>query len=206
MSDTGYIIACISFALSLSAWSATDQERQAFEQSCAAADAAWQRGDWNGVRGALAPVVAQSALPAHWRSIAQLRMARGWIVAKRYNAARTELDAIALRQDCPQVHRDEAVSLLAEVARLQQGLPARDPVASHVRIAPAPQPAPARAATPLPPGCVSPAATTSSGPTTRRMEQPGRSSAETGPFRWLPPPSSAWPRPAEPSPSFPPAS
>lgn len=76
MSSTSYIIACISFALSLSTWSATVQERQVFDQSCAAADA-WQRGDWDGVRGALAPVVAQSALPAHWRSIAQLRVARG---------------------------------------------------------------------------------------------------------------------------------
>jgi len=133
------ITACLSPAISLSAWSATVQERQVFDQSCAAADAAWQRGDWDGVRGALAPVVAQSALPAHWRSIAQLRVARGWIEAKQYDAARTELDAIAARQDYPQVHRDEASSLLAEMARLQQGLPARDPEASRVRIAPAPQ-------------------------------------------------------------------
>ena len=77
---------------------------------------------------------------AHWRSIAHLRKARGLLVAKQYDAARTELDAIVARQDYPQVHRDEALSLAKEVSRLKQGLPARDPEATRLRLTLAPNP------------------------------------------------------------------
>jgi hypothetical protein len=132
---------CCTLLLITNAFCTPDEIKQQFEQSYTTADTAWQRGDWEGVHGALAPLVAHPPLPAHWRSIAHLRKARGIIEAKQYDAARTELEAIAARQEYPQVHRDEAGSLLAEVARLQQGLPARDPEASRVRIAPAPQPA-----------------------------------------------------------------
>jgi len=56
-----------------------------FDDALAAADAAWQRGDWDGVRGALAPVIADPALPVQRRSIARLRSARSLIAAECYD-------------------------------------------------------------------------------------------------------------------------
>lgn len=140
MIKTNHIVFSLSLALSLAAWSAPGQDRQSFDQACAAADAAWQAGDWNAVRSALEPFTAESALPPQWRGISLLRSARSLIEEKAYDAALAKLKDIASLTDLPDVHRDEARSLVLEVERLQQGKPARDPEASRVRVPAAPQP------------------------------------------------------------------
>lgn len=131
---------CGTLLLMSLAFASPDEARQAFDQSYAEGDAAWLRGDWDGVSGALAPVVACSTFPSHWRSIAHLRMARGLIEAKQFDAARKELQSIVSREEYPLVHRDEAVALMTEVDRLQHGQPARDAELSRVRMEPNPPP------------------------------------------------------------------
>lgn len=78
--------------------------------------------------------------PPAQRSISQLKAALELIAEKRLDQALQALQAIAANGEFPKLHRDEATALTGEVERLKNGLPARDPEATRVRVAPAPKP------------------------------------------------------------------
>lgn len=86
----------------------------------------------------LAPPV--SAGSPQERSLQQLRGAQTLIAGKREDEALEELRKIIATTDFPQIHRDEAAAIAAELTRMKEGRPARDPEASRVRISTAPKP------------------------------------------------------------------
>ena len=94
----------------------------------------------------LSPISAFSSLlfaPAEspqQRSISELKAACELIAQKRHDDALKALQSIAAEESFPKLHRDEAIALTLEVARLKKGLPARDPEATRVRVSPAPKP------------------------------------------------------------------
>lgn len=114
--------------------------QEACEQALVAADLAWTRKDWPGVRTALAPIIAETALPAHYRSHAHLRLAQSHNAEGRPDAARGVFATIAATADYPPLHREEAGECQREAERLAKGLPARDPEATRVRLPAAPAP------------------------------------------------------------------
>ena len=81
-----------------------------------------------------------SAESPQQRSIAGLKAARELIAQQRHDDALKALQSIAAEESFPKLHRDEAIALTLEVARLKKGLPARDPEATRVRVSPAPKP------------------------------------------------------------------
>ncbi len=101
-----------------------------------AADAAWLTGDWATVRSALANVFNNLKLTAQWRSIAHLRYARTFQAAGEYTAASAVFAVIAETTDYPLLHQLEGAECKTECARLELGLPGRDPVASRVALPP----------------------------------------------------------------------
>jgi hypothetical protein len=117
-----------------------DQASERFQQGVTAANDAWSRKDWSKVREVLRPIVEDQAAPPQQRSISHLRSARSLIEERAYDAALRELELIASQMAYPKVHRDEAVSLSAEVTRLKKGQPAFDPELSRVRVPKLPEP------------------------------------------------------------------
>lgn len=109
-------------------------------QAYAAAMQAWSAGDWTAVRSALDWVVSDKRLPAKNRSISQLLIARSYQAQGNFVAARMAYAAVAADSSYPQIHRMEGEECSAEMNRLIQGLPARDPEASRIRLTPAPAP------------------------------------------------------------------
>lgn len=105
-----------------------------------AADAAWAAGDWAQVRSNLSKVINDLELSPQWRSIAHLRHARSYQAAGDPAEASAIFAIIAAIKEYPKIHQIEAAECKEECERLVQGLPARDPEASRVRVTPAPKP------------------------------------------------------------------
>lgn len=73
------------------------------------------------------------------RSIVELKAAHALISSHRHDDALNALQSIAAEENFPKLHREEAATMAAQVERLKQGLPARDPEATRVRVSPAPK-------------------------------------------------------------------
>ncbi len=108
------------------------------EQALTKAQQAWALNDWREVRSALDSIISATNMPARWRSLAQLRLARSYQAKGNHAAAGSVFVSIAANKLYPQVHRDEAAECRVEVERLAKGLPARDPEESRVRVPPVP--------------------------------------------------------------------
>ena len=92
----------------------------------------WQMRDLAGARAALAQVVAAKDAPAHYRGVAQLRIAASHAQQKDYAAAKAELAKVAAMADVPAHFKREAAEQTKEIERIEQGQPARDPAASRM--------------------------------------------------------------------------
>ena len=78
--------------------------------------------------------------PAQFRAYAALCAAQTLVSEKQWDAAKAAYDRIAATADAPEILKWEAGDRLREVARLQQGLPARDPAWGRVQLPAFPAP------------------------------------------------------------------
>lgn len=88
-----------------------------------------------------ASIAAAAEAPASYRSYALLCSARTYLKEKGWQGARGEYQQLLKLADAPEVQRWEAAEGLRELARMAQGLPARDPADSRVKLPRAPAPA-----------------------------------------------------------------
>jgi hypothetical protein len=100
----------------------------------AAASASWSAKDFAAVRAHCGKVVAQSDVPPHFRSYAQLRIAQSYAAEGNNAAAKAEFVKVKANAAYPEVHRYEAGECIKEIDRVAQGLPARDPAASRTKV------------------------------------------------------------------------
>ncbi len=98
-------------------------------------------GDLAGARAEYGKIAAEAEAPPQYRSYASLLIARTYVREKAWPAAKAEYEKLAADETAPAVHRDEAREKLRELARLQEGLPARDPAWSRMQLPPKPAPA-----------------------------------------------------------------
>jgi len=117
-----------------------DDRLKSCERAYADANQAWSRKEWSAVRSALAPIVADPAVPIQWRSIAHLRSARSYLAEGKTEEASKAFETIAAIKEYPQVHRTEAAECRREAELAAKGLPPRNPEESRVRVPPAPKP------------------------------------------------------------------
>ena len=110
--------------------------RAALETRFAAAASVWAAGDLGAARAEFRQVLATPEAPPHFRSYAHLRLARSFVAERDPAAADAEYARIAADPAYPEIHRAEARECRAELARLSQGLPARDPAATRTKLAP----------------------------------------------------------------------
>ena len=94
----------------------------------------WAAGDFAAVRAACAALVGSTDVPAALRSYAHLRIAQSHAAEGNGEAAKAQYAQIAAAADYPEVHREEAEDCVAEIDRVAQGLPARDPAASRTNV------------------------------------------------------------------------
>jgi hypothetical protein len=92
-------------------------------------------------RAEYAKVLSDPETLGHYKSQAQLQVAASYAREGNLPAARVEYGRLATLSGVPEHHRWEAQECLRELARVQAGLPARDPLAS--RTIPPARPAPA---------------------------------------------------------------
>ena len=96
--------------------------------------------DYPAARAEYAKLASSDALPPEFRANALLCVAHTHVREKAYAAA---ADAFAKVGDCPGLpahYRQEAEERIVEMKRLAQGLPARDPADSRVKLPPPPEP------------------------------------------------------------------
>jgi len=98
-------------------------------------NAAWTVGDFKGARILCEKVVGAPEAPAHFRSYAHLRIAQSYLRQKSLPQAQATCEKIAANTAYPAVHRHEAREYIKEIARMDKGLPARNPQASRTAIA-----------------------------------------------------------------------
>ena len=110
------------------------------QEALTAANAAWAKKDFAGVRAQCDKVLADANAQAHYRSYAHLRIAQSYLAEGSAPAARAEYRSIAACADYPDVHRHEAAQCLRELDRTAKGLPARDPEATRTKVSPSPAP------------------------------------------------------------------
>jgi hypothetical protein len=96
----------------------------------------WAAGDFAAVRQQCVRAVALEKAPAHFRSYAHLRLAQSYAAEGNNQAARAEYAKIVRIAAYPMVHRYEASERVRELDRVANGMPARDPKATRVGIAP----------------------------------------------------------------------
>jgi hypothetical protein len=87
-----------------------------------------------------ARIVAQADASPAMRSLARLRVAQTYLREGDLAAARAEYARVAAAPDVLPHHRWEAEQQIQEIARMEKGLPARDPAASRLHLAERPKP------------------------------------------------------------------
>ncbi len=115
---------------------AAAEQRELLMQAFAQSHADWAAGDFAAVRAACAAVAQSPDVSEGLRSYVRLRIAQSYLAEDKPDLARAEYQRIADSPDCADVHRAEARDMVAELDRVANGLPARDPEASRTRIAP----------------------------------------------------------------------
>lgn len=110
------------------------------QEAFTAANAAWAKKDFAGVRAQCGKVLAAADAPAHYRSYAHLRIAQSHLAEGSAPAARAQYQSIAACAGYPYVHRYEAAQCVLELDRTAKGLPARDPAATRTKVSPWPAP------------------------------------------------------------------
>lgn len=115
---------------------ATGDVRDMLTALFATASTLWAEQDFAGARAALTAALQMMDAPAHFRAYAQLRIAQSFRTEGQPDAAKAEYALIAANADYFPHHREEAAEILAEIAREERGLPARDPLASRVQVPP----------------------------------------------------------------------
>ena len=119
---------------------AASDAQDAVREALNRANEAWEKKEFNTVRGVLAPLLLRKDAPAQFRSYAHLRIAQSYAAEGNEARARAEYAKIAATTDYPRVHRMEAGELVHELDRSAKGLPARDPAATRVTAPPLPRP------------------------------------------------------------------
>ena len=105
--------------------------RARLEKTFPKVNEAWAKGNFDEVRRLCRELAQSPEAPAHFQSYARLRIAQSHLAEKDPERAKAEYEAIAATAAYPRVHRDEARTAAVEIARRQQGLPARDPAATR---------------------------------------------------------------------------
>jgi len=123
-----------TFGVRISPQAAAAERREAVMESFATSHAAWAKGDWAAVRAACAAVYQSAELPGSLRSYAHLRAAQSYVAEGNPRAASAEYTLVTANAVYPDVHRAEAFECMHELDRVSQGLPARDPAATRVKV------------------------------------------------------------------------
>jgi hypothetical protein len=97
-------------------------------------------GDRAAARNEYARLAANTNASPALRTLAQLSLARSWRLEKDYAAAQREYTAVDTLPGAPKHLRQEAREQLAQLARLQAGLPPRDPASSRTPWSPPERP------------------------------------------------------------------
>jgi hypothetical protein len=123
-----------TFKVTESPEAAAMEVREQLSETIRAANQAWAARDFAAVRSAYGKVIAAATAPAHMRSYAHLRSAQSYVAEGNAAGAAAEYEKIGATAAYPAVHRFEADECRRELARLSQGLPARDPSVSRTVI------------------------------------------------------------------------
>ncbi|MBM3500780.1 MAG: hypothetical protein FJX74_19140, partial [Armatimonadetes bacterium] len=105
-----------------------------------AGHAAAQAGDHDAARAQYSAVLGTADAPSHFRSLAQLCIARSHVQQKAWAKARGAYEMVKDLEGVPGSHIMEAEECVREIERLQAGRPARDPAWSRVQLPPRPKP------------------------------------------------------------------
>ncbi len=111
------------------------EKQEALMEAFARTHGSWAAGDFAAVRSACAAVMDSADAPAGLRSYAHLRSAQSYLAEGQPKLAAAEYARIAATGAYPAVHRAEATECIAELERMAQGLPGRDPAASRTVVA-----------------------------------------------------------------------
>ena len=123
-----------TFGATVSPEAVAAEKRELLMQDFAQTREAWAAGDFAAVRAACAKVTGSPDVPEGLRSYAHLRIAQSYVAEGNSELAKAEYAKIGEAAQYPQVHREEAKDCLAELDRVAQGLPARDPAASRTTV------------------------------------------------------------------------
>lgn len=96
--------------------------------------------DYAAARAEYAKIADAQDVPPQWRSLAQLCAARACVLAKDHAAAKAAYEKVKTIPNAPRHHALEADERLREIARLEAGQPARDPLASRTQLPKRPAP------------------------------------------------------------------
>ena len=97
--------------------------------------------DFAAARSAYTAIAGDESAPPEYRGQAALCFADTYGREKAYGAAAAVYAKLQERTELPRHFRQEAAECLGEMKRLEQGLPARDPLATRTHVPTAPQPA-----------------------------------------------------------------
>ncbi|MBX7258647.1 MAG: right-handed parallel beta-helix repeat-containing protein [Candidatus Hydrogenedentes bacterium] len=104
------------------------------------AGACLEAGNWREARKAYETIATDSQLPVPTRALAWLSVAKDCVANGQYERAQEACARVLSLPSLPPHLQWEAESRVSEIVRLEQGLPARDPEASRVRIPARPEP------------------------------------------------------------------
>jgi len=96
--------------------------------------------DYPAARSEYAKTASNAKAPPEFRGNAALCFAHTFVREKAYAQAAAVFAKVTKRTDLPVYQRWEAKQRMAEMQRLERGLPARDPAASRTKLAPTPVP------------------------------------------------------------------
>ncbi len=123
-----------TFGVELSPEVQAVERREQVEATFARVGELWAAGEFVSVREVCRGVMASPEIDASVRSYAHLRIAQSHLAEGDPAAAKAAYLAIAEDAQYPAVHRAEAEDLAAQLTRVEQGLPPRDPIASRTRV------------------------------------------------------------------------
>ncbi|NOZ19504.1 MAG: hypothetical protein GXP25_00285 [Planctomycetes bacterium] len=98
-------------------------------------------GEYPSARSAYEKIAIAKEFPAELRSYALLCAASTYVLQKDYPGAIKAFGKVCALKDAPKHHIWEAKDRIAELKRIQKGLPARDPAATRVKVPALPKPA-----------------------------------------------------------------
>ena len=98
-------------------------------------------GDYSKARAEYEKIAGVPEAPSELKSVALLSAGNTFVKEKAYGRAADAFAKVRQLEDAPAHHRTEAEERLSEMRRLMRGLPARDPAATRVKLAPFPKPA-----------------------------------------------------------------